>query len=211
VIGIIADLKMRRLDMAPSPQLYASYLQAPAGGELPITLMIRSRQPETNLSPIIRNAITSLDTEVQVMTTTMEDVRWQKTSTERFRTVLLLLFAATALFLALIGVFGVVSYAVAQRTREIGIRMAIGAAGRSVTSLMIRQSMIPALIGLIGGMVASLWLSRFIASFLYEVSPTNLATFSVATAIFASAAFLASYIPARRAASVDPWATLRHQ
>ena len=155
--------------------------------------------------------MTSVDVDVQIFVTTMDGVRWEKTSAERFRTMLLLVFAATAVFLALIGMFGIVSYAVAQRRREIGIRMAIGADGSSVIRLMTRQAMIPAAVGLVVGTAASFGLSRFLTAFLYEISPTNSATFGAAIVIFILSAFVASYYPARRAASIDPWKILRHE
>jgi len=109
----------------------------------------------------------------------------------------------------LIGMFGVVSYAVAQRAHEIGIRIAIGADRRSITSLMARQSMVPAAIGLLAGVLASVALSRFLASFLYEVTPTDVPTQAVAAVLLALSGWVASYIPARRAARIDPLATMR--
>jgi ABC-type antimicrobial peptide transport system permease subunit len=210
VVGVIADVKMRRLDLAPSPQLYTSYLQMPLGSEAPVTIMVRGRYSDAKLGSVLRNAMASVDSEVQASVATMAQVRWQKTSAERFRTMLSLVFAATAMSLSLIGVFGLVSYAVTQRSREIGIRMAIGANGRSVIRLMTRQSLIPAAVGLIVGTAASLWLSSFLTVFLYEISPTNATTFAVAITVFILSAFLASYFPARRAALIDPWKILRH-
>jgi putative ABC transport system permease protein len=112
--------------------------------------------------------------------------------------------------MTLSGVFGVVSYAVSQRRREIGIRMAIGADHANVAMLMARQSMVPAVAGLLVGVTASLSLGRFLAGFLYEIAPTDGATFFIAITLFACSAFLASYVPARRAARSDPWKILRN-
>jgi len=210
VVGVIADVKMRRLDMAPSPQLYTSYLQMPLGSEAPVTMMVRGRYSDANLVSVLRNAMASVDGEVQTFVATMAGVRWEKTSAERFRTMLSLVFAATAVFLSLIGIFGLVSYAVTQQSREIGIRMAIGANGGSIIRLMTRQSMTPAVAGLIVGTAASLSMSRFLTAFLYEISPTNVTTFAIAIVLFILSAFLASYFPARRAASIDPLKILRH-
>ncbi|MBI4475079.1 MAG: ABC transporter permease [Acidobacteria bacterium] len=211
IVGVIADVKMRRLDTPPSPQIYASYLQEPAGSDLPVTMLVRTQKAEAGIISVIRSLITALDPDVRVSTSTMEEVRWLKTSSERFRTVLLMAFAATALFLTMLGIFGIVSYAVAQGTREIGIRMAIGADPVNVTILMIRQSIMPAIIGLIVGIVVSLWVSRLLKGFLYEIAPTDFTTYLTAALLFAFSVVLASYIPARRAAQIDPWTTLRHQ
>ena len=211
VIGVVPDVKMRRLDMAATPQAYASYLQWPSGSDAPVTIVLRTKDPDRNIGAVIHTRIAALDPDVAVTTNTLGDIRWQKTATERFRTTLFLLFALVALILSLIGIFGLVSYAVAQRSREIGIRIAIGANTRSVIYLMTGQSLVPAGIGIVMGFMASLWLTRFISGFVFAISTTDAVTIVATAIVFASTAFLASYIPARRAARIDPWTTLRHE
>jgi putative ABC transport system permease protein len=209
IAGVIADTKMRRLDLAPSPQLYASYLQEPQGSDVPVTLMLRMKGAETDVHSVIRSALAKLDPDVSVAAITMNDVRWQKTAAERFRTLLLVLFASTAVFLALIGMAGVVGYAVAQRAREIGIRVAIGADRRRITSWVAGQSLVPAGIGLLLGLMGSLAMSRVLAGFLFEVQPIDSLTLLLATLLLSGAAWIACAIPARRAASIDPCKILR--
>jgi predicted permease len=209
IVGVIPNLKMRRLDIAASPQIYSSLLQEPSDADLGVTVMVRTRTNNRSFGSTLRDTILSMDRDVGVSPARMEDVRWRVTATERFRTAILLVFAATAVFLAVVGIFGVVSYAAAQRRREIGLRVALGADQRSVMGLMIRQSMVPAIIGLIVGVIASSWLTRFLSSFLYDLTPTDLLTFTTAAVVLAVSALIASYVPARRAARVDPMAALR--
>ena len=130
---------------------------------------------------------------------------------ERFRTSVLLMFAAVALFLALAGIFGVVSYAVTQRQREIGLRIALGAGRASIARLVMRQAMLPSLLGLIVGLAASFGLTRFLKAYLFAIQPTDPPTFLSVVAGLILAALLASFLPARRACRIDPMSTLRHE
>jgi putative ABC transport system permease protein len=118
-------------------------------------------------------------------------------------------FAGLALVTASVGLFGLVSYAVAQRTREIGIRIALGADSSGVTRLMLRDALMPVVIGLAAGMLASWWLSRFLSSLLYEVTPHDPTTFALVTALLVAVAAVAAFVPARAATRIDPIATLR--
>ena len=142
---------------------------------------------------------------------TMAQVRWRLLASERFRTAVLLGFASTATFLALIGIFGLVSYTVAQRHREIGVRVAFGATYSRIVSLMLRQALAPTVIGIVAGTVGALALSRLLAAFLFEVPATDPATFSAAIGLFFCAAFLAALVPALRSVRVDPAVALRHE
>lgn len=121
------------------------------------------------------------------------------------------LFAGLAVLLALIGVYGVVSYAVAQRTQELGIRAALGAARTQLLGLVLRQSLLPVSVGVVAGLLGAFALSRFVASMLYEVQPTDPATYAIAAASLLGVALVASLVPARRAANADPIAALRHE
>ena len=211
VVGVIPDLKMRRLDIAPSPQIYSSFIQEPDMAAAGVTMMVRTRTGNRNFASSIRSAIGSIDPQARVNPTTMQEHRWFVTAAERFRTLLLLIFAATALFLAVVGIFGVVSYAVVQRRREIGVRVALGAGRMSIVGLMFRESMIPTLVGLLIGIAGSLWLTRVLTSVLYNVRPTDLMTYVAATAVLLVSALCASYVPARRALHVDPVVALRDE
>ena len=141
----------------------------------------------------------------------MAQVRWKLLASERFRTAVLLVFAGTATFLALIGIFGLVSYTVAQRHREIGLRVALGATYSRLVSLMLRQALVPAVLGIVAGTVGALAVSRLLAAFLFEVPATDPATFSAAIGLFFCAAFVAALVPALRSFRVDPAVALRHE
>jgi putative ABC transport system permease protein len=173
--------------------------------------MIRLRDDATGLPQALESIIASLDPAASVEVETATAARWAMFRQERFRTSLLLTFASTALFLAMVGVFGVVSYSVTERQREIGIRLTLGAANRDVVGLMLTQAMWPAMIGLGVGLLASIGLMRLLVSFLYEVEPTDPATFGIAATCLLLASIVASLIPARRATRVDPMTILRHE
>jgi putative ABC transport system permease protein len=128
---------------------------------------------------------------------------------DRFRTGVLLSFALSATFLALVGIFGLVTYSVVQRTREIGLRMALGARKADIQRLIVRQAMLPTTIGLVVGFVGALALSRFVASFLFELTATDPMTYAIVISGLTLAALAASVVPARRATRVDPMVALR--
>jgi putative ABC transport system permease protein len=130
---------------------------------------------------------------------------------ERFRTSVLLIFAFVALFLALAGIFGVVSYAVSQRQREIGLRIALGARRANVARLVMQQAIAPSIVGINAGLAASFGLTRFLKTYLFEIQPTDATTFLGVVVGLMLAALLASFIPARRACRIDPMSALRHE
>jgi len=130
---------------------------------------------------------------------------------QRFRTLLLGIFAGIALLLAAVGIYGVVAYSVTQRTHEIGIRMSLGAQQGTIKKMIVRRGMVLAMIGVAIGLVAAVPLTRVTSSFLFNVSATDPATFVGISALIAGVTFLASYIPARRAAKVDPLVALRYE
>jgi putative ABC transport system permease protein len=141
----------------------------------------------------------------------MAQMRWKLLASERFRTAVLLISSGTATFLALVGIFGLVSYTVAQRYREIGLRVALGATYARVVSLMLHQALIPTVLGIIAGIAGALAASRLLAAFLFEVEATDPATFSAAIGLFFCAAFVAALVPALRSFRVDPAVALRHE
>jgi putative ABC transport system permease protein len=142
---------------------------------------------------------------------TMQEVIADSVSNREFQTVLLSLFAAVAMTLAAIGIYGLMSHAAAQRTREIGIRMALGAQKRDTLRLVVTQGMFLALLGVSIGVIGALALTRFMASLLYGVKPTDPMTFIGVSLVLAAVSLVASYVPARRATKVDPMVALRYE
>jgi putative ABC transport system permease protein len=177
-----------------------------------LTIEVRTAaQPET-LAPALRAQVASLDAEIPVFNVrTMEQIVAVAAGQPRFQTVLLVIFSAIALLLAAIGLYGVMSFLVRQRTHEIGLRMALGAQPRDVMGLVIKQGLLLTLIGIGIGLAAAFGLTRLMKSLLFEVSATDPLTFAVIAALLATVALLACYIPARRAMKVDPMVALRYE
>ncbi|MBO0859290.1 MAG: FtsX-like permease family protein, partial [Chloracidobacterium sp.] len=160
----------------------------------------------------VRQAVWSVDKEQALYSVrTMEQVMADSLSQRRFSTLLLVLFAAVALTLAAVGIYGVMSYAVEQRTHEIGIRMALGAQSGAVTRLIVAQGVAPALIGVGLGLAGAFALTRVMKALLFEVSATDPVAFASAPLLLAAVALVACWLPARRAAKVDPLIALRHE
>jgi putative ABC transport system permease protein len=207
IVGVVGDVKYSGLDAQSEPAYYVPLTQNVWGAAY---LVIRASSNPASLTPAIREQIWELDKDIPIANlATMDQLLAKSVAQPRFRTLLLGVFAALALVLASVGIYGVISYSVTQRTHEIGIRMALGAQARDVTTLVIGQGMILALIGLALGLTASLALTRLMESLLFEVSTTDPATFAVVGGLLAGIALLACWIPARRAARVDPMVALR--
>jgi putative ABC transport system permease protein len=175
-------------------------------------LVVRSPLDPTGLERSLRTQLARLDPLLPLATVrTMDELLGRSVAEPRFRTALLAIFAASALLLSILGIYGVLSYTVGQRTQEIGIRMALGARRGDVLSLVVGQGMALAGIGVTIGLIAGLALSRVLTGFLFGVSPTDPMTFGLVALVMAVAALLASCIPARRATRVDPVVALRAQ
>ncbi|MCA1628589.1 MAG: ABC transporter permease, partial [Acidobacteria bacterium] len=210
IVGVVGDVRHAKLDAEAGAEMYTPYLQAPAPY---INFVARSRAlDEASLAAAVRNAIHAVDKDQTIhKSRTMEELLSRSIAQPRFNTWLLSIFAAIALVLAMVGIFGVMNYTVAQRTHEIGIRRALGAQGADVMRLVVGHGMMLALLGVGVGLAGAFALTRFLASLLYGVSATDGWTFSAVALLLSAVAFVACYIPARRATKVDPMIALRYE
>ena len=210
VVGVVGDIHHAGLSEPPYPQIYLPAAQSPSRW---MVLVARSATPDPlALAPAARRALASLDPDLALSdVSTMERRIADATAHPRVSAVLLGAFALLALVLAAIGIYGVVSYGVVQRTRELGIRVALGAEARAVSVMVIRQGMGPVAGGVVIGMVAAWAGARALRSQLFQVGPADPVTFAVVTTCLAGTALLACYLPARRAALADPVEALRSE
>ena len=208
VVGIIGDVKDAGLAEADPPQIYLPYTQWPMQG---MAVILETAVPPRSVAEAARKTVYSLDSNLPVGNIrTLQEVVARSISQPRFYMTLLAVFAGVALVLAAIGIFGVLSYAVAQRTREIGIRMALGAHARSVRGLVVREALVMSSVGVIIGMAAAFLLTEWlVARLLFNTSPHDPATFAMVAALLTVVAAAAAYVPARRATRVDPIVALR--
>jgi len=207
VIGVSADVKNRGLAQEPQAQVYIPFPQLPWSN---MNLLVRTAVPPQNLTSAIRAQIATVDpdqpvTGIQTVDELMDTSRTQP----RFTMTLLGIFSMTALGLAVIGIYGVLAYSVAQRQHELGIRMALGAQSADILRLVVRQGLILAGSGIAVGIVAALLLTKVMSSLLYKVSARDLATFALTPMLFLAIALVTSYVPARRATKVDPMEAMR--
>ncbi len=209
IIGVVGDLRDVTLSRKPGPMMYVPFAQAPLyGGEV----VVRSSSNASSVAAGIRQTVQSIDKDLPVTDVeSFPEAVGASVAQERFRTWLMSSFSGIALMLAAVGIFGVISYSVSQRTHEIGIRMALGAKQRNVLRLILGQGARLALLGLGAGAVAALLVTRLMASLLYAVSPTDPLTFATVGIVLLGVAVSACYIPARRAMRVDPMIALRHE
>ena len=210
VVGIIGDVKDSGLDEPNPPQLYLPYQQWPVHS---MSVLLKTVVPAAAVADAARRAVYATDPNIPISSVrTLDQIVAKSISQPYFYATLLAVFAVLALALAAIGVFGVLSYAVAQRTREIGIRMALGAQERNVLTLIVRQAMTFAVVGVALGSGLALTLARpLVAKMLFNTSPHDAATFCGVALVLAAVALVASYIPARRATRVDPIVALRSE
>ena len=209
VVGVVKDTKPRELAGEPVAEMYMPYAQQP---EPSMALMIRTAGSPDAVVAAVRREVLALDPAQPVYSVrTLPAVMSEAVATPRFRTFLLGVFAALALALAVVGIYGVMSYAVTQRTHEFGIRMALGAGSSDVLKLVVGHGMALALAGVLIGLVASFALTRVLAGLLYGVTPTDPVTFACVSLLLVAVALAACLIPARRAAKVDPMVALRYE
>jgi len=210
IVGVVGGARYWTVSREPLPHMYFSYLQENWGS---MSLMVRAQSGDPmRLSALIRAELAAIDKLQPIHSfKSMESTVSELVAPQRFTTLLLSAFAVMAAGLAAIGIYGVVSYAVAQRTREIGLRMALGATAHDVQKLILLQGMTPVAIGTIIGLSASVALTKLIAGLLFGVKTTDLATLIAVTLLLVVIALIANYIPARRAIRIDPLNALRYE
>jgi putative ABC transport system permease protein len=210
IVGVVGYVKQRGLENAePRVQYYIPHRQRTFGG---MYLVVRTAGDPASLAPAVRGAIGSIDKDQPVYrVTTMEQMMANSLAQRRFAMLLLGIFAALAMVLAAVGLYGVMSYSVTQRTHEIGIRMALGAKPGDVLKMVVGQGAVLTSIGVGIGLVASFILTRWMAALLFGVSATDPVIFASIAVALSGVALLASYIPARRATKVDPMIALRYE
>jgi putative ABC transport system permease protein len=212
VVGVVKDVKHDGLSQPSGPEIYTLPQQSMAndGATRMMYLAVRASIDPTALTAAIRRHAQELDKEQPIADVrTMDERRADSLLRARFNTLLLTIFAAVALTLAVVGVYGVMSYSVAERTREIGIRVALGAQRRDVLGLIVKRGMALALGGALIGLGGAIAVTRLMTGLLYKVSATDPLTLSAVVGVLAAAALLACYLPARRAMKVDPMVALR--
>jgi putative ABC transport system permease protein len=213
VVGIVANVKQKGLDLPAEPALYTPYLQDETNHAFAgFNLFVRTIGPPTSVAGTVRVLVHSLrpDQPIEVMQT-MNDALFRGLASRRLSLVLVGSFAALALSLSAIGVFGMIAYAVSQRTHEFGVRMALGARRRDVLQLVLGEGFKIVTAGVFAGIAASFALTRFMRSLLYGVGPNDPLTFAVVAVLFALVALAACYVPARRASHVEPVIALRYE
>jgi putative ABC transport system permease protein len=202
IVGVAGDVRSGGLGAASEPEVYVPHAQGPIGY---MHIVVRTELRPESLVPAFRNQVAELDRDLPLLDVkSLEEYVDASIAGPRFDTVLLGIFAGLASALTAIGLYGVISYSVAQRTREMGICIALGAEPGAILRMVLAQGVRLSLTGVVGGVVASLAVARVLRSLLYGVTPTDLVTFATATALLIAVSFFASYIPAYRATRIDP-------
>jgi ABC-type antimicrobial peptide transport system permease subunit len=213
IIGVASDVKQGGLDAPAGTELYFNFEQAARlVGFAPrqMNLLLETTRSLSSIAPAIREAVSAIDPGLPIVQMrTMEDVVGASLTRQRFLSLLLGIFAGVALLLAAIGTYGVLSYMVSERQREIGIRMALGAGNGRVVGLVLRQGITIAAVGIAVGVGGALALSRITQSLLYDVTPSDPATFGLVAGVIALVATAACLAPMRRATRVDPLTAMR--
>jgi predicted permease len=209
VVGVVGDVRHIGVDTAPRPTVYANALQRRPSSDL--SVVVRALVPPSSLVPSLRQTVRSLDPELPVDFQTLDQIFSSSLDQRRFSLVIFGVFGVVALLLAAMGIYGVTAYSVAQRTQEIGIRMALGARMVDVLRLILSSAMTLALFGAAFGVAGALALTRLMSALLFGVTPTDLPTFAGVLIGLVAVALVACYLPARRATKVDPLVALRYE
>jgi putative ABC transport system permease protein len=207
VIGVTGDVKQWSITHAPVPEAYDAF-----DGSQYLDLVVHTSTPSIDVTSEVRHAVAQIDPTLPLFNVrTMNDVIAEHASGQQFLALLVGLFSGLALILAAVGIYGVLSYLVTQRTREIGIRMSLGASRANVLTLVLKHGMRLAGLGFAMGLIAALAAGRLLSGLLHEVHPSDPVTIVLTALELAAVALAACYIPARRAAKVDPIVALRHE
>ncbi|HEX8651885.1 MAG TPA: ABC transporter permease [Pyrinomonadaceae bacterium] len=209
IVGVVGNIRHFSLATEPFREMYMNIAQTPRGS---VNLVVRTRSDPAALTAAIKQEVQGLDRDLPIYNPkTMEQRVSESAAAPRFRTLLLALFAALALVLAAVGIYGVISYSVTQRTHEIGVRMALGAGRRDILKLVVGHGIVLTLIGVAIGLIGAFMLTRIMATFLFGVSATDPLTYAVVSLLLIGVALVACYVPARRAMRVDPMVALRYE
>ncbi len=212
IVGVVQDVKYWGLNQPVDPAVYAPYAQSDEAWRRWMTLAIRTPGPQAGLDDEVEQEVWTLDRQIPISDIhSMNDLMSVSLAQQRFNMLLLGTFAGLALVLSAIGIYGLMAYEVGQRTHEIGVRVAVGAQQADVLRLIVGEGAKLACFGIAAGLAGAFVLTRLMASLLFEVTPTDTATFAVVVLLLALVALLACYIPARRATHVDPMTALRYQ
>jgi putative ABC transport system permease protein len=209
IIGVVGDVRHAGLETEPRAMIYWPFARSPYGT---MTLTVRTASEGLNPAPAIAAIVRSLDPQLVVAgVKTMDEVVADSVAQRRLTMLLLAMFAAAALLLAAIGIYGVIAYGVTQRVREIGIRMALGAQRGAVLAMIVRQALALAAAGIVIGGAGAVLLGRVMEGLLFQIRPSDPLTFAGVSGLLAAVALLASYIPGRRATRIDPVIALRSE
>jgi putative ABC transport system permease protein len=206
IVGIVGDIRHNGLNLPAYPHIYLPHSQEPWSS---VSLVVRTSIPPMQVATAVRDRIRTLDPSLPVTVRTMDDVLEASTGRQRLYAVMTGIFGVVALALSIVGIFGVVSCVAAQRTREIGVRMALGAQPREILRLVIGQGMRPIVAGVAAGIAGAIGVTRFISNLLFGVAPLDPLTFGIAVVLLTGVGLAACWIPARRATRVDPLTALR--
>jgi putative ABC transport system permease protein len=209
LVGVVSDTIGSDIEQYPTPEAFMPYWQEPSSG---MSIVLRAAGQPQALASSVRSAVESIDGNQPISKlTTIDELIAQAVAPRRFKMLLLGLFAFLALVLAAVGIYGVMSYSVEQRTHEIGVRTALGATRTDILGLIVGQGFRLTVFGILAGIAGALALSRFMANMLFGVTERDPFTFVAVPLLLSAVALFACYIPGRRAAKVDPMVALRHE
>jgi putative ABC transport system permease protein len=206
VVGVVGDVRHSGLNYEPNSEMFLPHTQMPQAS---MAVMVRTSNDPLPLAAAVRDQIKELDKDLPTPINTMDQMFSNSVAGQRFNALLLSIFGGLALGLAIVGIFGMINYSVAQRTHELGVRIALGAQRQDIFRLVIGQGLGLALLGVGIGIAGAVALTGLISDLLYDVSPTDPGTFVVVSLLLTAVALLACYLPARRATQVDPITALR--